>query len=118
MSPQVQASVEFEAETTLATVTNYIAGVAKDDTGALLSDEENAIATGIGIDESSDADLARTARTAIERNPFVAPGKVRPIVRNGWLILVGEVDRPTQKLMAEEAVRGLDGIRGVSNNIL
>ena len=71
-----------------------------------------------GVDNCADADLARSARSAIERNAFLPAGKVRPVVRNGWLILVGEVEGPIQKRMAEDAVRDLPGIRGVSNNIL
>jgi osmotically-inducible protein OsmY len=83
------------------------------------SDDGNEIPTGAaGNDSFSDAKLAQSALSAIERNLLLPAGKVRSVVRNGWLILVGEVERPIQKRTAEEAVRGLNGIRGVSNNIL
>ena len=45
-------------------------------------------------------------------------GKVRSVVRNEWLILDGEVGNSGQKQHVEEAVEGLNGIRGISNNIL
>jgi osmotically-inducible protein OsmY len=72
----------------------------------------------VAINPFSDAYLAQSALAAIERNALLPAGKVRPVVRNGWLILVGEVENPVQKRTAEENVRGLSGIRGVSNNIL
>ena len=83
------------------------------------SDAGNEIAAGAaGVGSFSDAKLAQSALSAIERNALLPAGKVRSVVRNGWLILVGEVEKPIQKRTAEEAVRGLNGIRGVSNNIL
>jgi osmotically-inducible protein OsmY len=66
----------------------------------------------------SDVELAQSAMAVIRRNAHLPPGKVRLVVRNGWLLLEGEVEGQTQKRLAEEAVRGLNGIRGMSNNIL
>ncbi|HEX3576649.1 MAG TPA: BON domain-containing protein [Rhodopila sp.] len=66
----------------------------------------------------TDVELAQSARAAIERKASAVAGKVRAVVRNGWLILEGEVTAPVHKRVVEEAVRGLNGIRGVSNNIL
>ena len=118
MSQDVRASLGHETESAFATVTEYIAQVGRDNSGTPVGDDLHEIEAGAGVDNSSDDDLARLARLAIERNAFLAAGKVRPAVRNGWLILVGEVEGPIQKRMAEDAVRDLDGIRGVSNNIL
>jgi osmotically-inducible protein OsmY len=73
---------------------------------------------GGGVSSPSDADLAQSALSAITRTELVPVGCVRPIVRNGWLILEGEVEGPLQKRAAEDAIRGLNGIRGMSNNIL
>ncbi len=87
-----------------------------------LSDVETSAAHGNGFGgvpgNPSDADLARSALSAITRTELVPAGCVRPIVRNGWLILEGEVAGPLEKRAAEEAIRGLNGIRGMSNNIL
>lgn len=69
------------------------------------------------FNDTADADLVQSALSAIQRHPLVAAANVRPVVRNGWLILEGEVQGQAQRLAAEDAVRGLDGIHGVSNNI-
>jgi osmotically-inducible protein OsmY len=73
---------------------------------------------GFNGDSSSDRDLAHSALSALEWNALVPTGKVKPLVRDGWLILEGEVEGPQQKRAAEDAVRHLNGIRGVSNNIV
>jgi osmotically-inducible protein OsmY len=118
MSPNMRAFVGHKTGSAVATATNYIVQVARDNSRTLDGDDANEIGAGAAVDNCSDDDLARLARLAIERTAFLAAGKVRPAVRNGWLILVGEVEGPIQKRMAEDAVRDLDGIRGVSNNIL
>ncbi len=94
MSPDVRAVVGHETELAFATVTNYIAQVARDKSGTLVADDVNEIEAGAGVDNCSDANLAQSARSAIERNAFLPAGKVRSVVRNGWLILVGEVEGP------------------------
>jgi osmotically-inducible protein OsmY len=118
MNPHARASVGQETESAVATVTKYIAQVARDSSDALEGDGANETEAGTGGGNCSDIEMERLAQSAIARRAFLAAGKVRPVVRNGWLILVGEVEGPVQKRMAEDAVRDLDGIRGVSNNIL
>jgi osmotically-inducible protein OsmY len=71
-----------------------------------------------GAGKASDASLAELAVQALGQNALVPTAKVRPVVRNAWLILEGEVDARLQRQAAEDAVRDLPGIRGVSNNIL
>jgi osmotically-inducible protein OsmY len=83
------------------------------------SSDANEMAAGaVETSSLSDAKLAQSALSAIERTALLPAGKIRLVVRNAWLILVGEVEKPIHKRTAEEAVRGLHGIRGVSNNIL
>jgi osmotically-inducible protein OsmY len=118
MNPHARASVGQETESAVATVTKYIAQVARDSSDALEGDGANETEAGTGGGNCSDIEMERLAQSAIARRAFLAASKVRPVVRNGWLILVGEVEGPVQKRMAEDAVRDLDGIRGVSNNIL
>jgi osmotically-inducible protein OsmY len=84
--------------------------------GAHIADEITA--TGAEDKKYSDAELTQAALAAISRDAPMAAGKVRSVVRNGWLILGGEVREPAHKRAAESAVRHLDGIRGLSNNIL
>jgi osmotically-inducible protein OsmY len=64
----------------------------------------------------SDIELTQSVQAAIRRSAL-ASDTVRAVVRNGWLILDGEVEGPMQKRAAEDTVRGLTGIRGMSNNI-
>jgi osmotically-inducible protein OsmY len=118
MNPHARASVGQETESAVATVTKYIAQVARDSSDALEGDGANETEAVTGGGNCSDIEMERLAQSAIARRAFLAASKVRPVVRNGWLILVGEVEGPVQKRMAEDAVRDLDGIRGVSNNIL
>jgi len=66
----------------------------------------------------SDIELAESVRAAMKRHKLLPFAKVRAVVRNGWLILDGEVENPGQKRSVEEAIKGLNGIRGISNNIL
>jgi osmotically-inducible protein OsmY len=65
-----------------------------------------------------DPGLVELARSALGRQALVPANKVRVVVRNAWLLLEGEVEARVQRQAAEEAVKGLPGIRGVSNNIL
>ncbi|HQT75881.1 MAG TPA: BON domain-containing protein [Rhodopila sp.] len=65
----------------------------------------------------SDADLTDLVRHVLRRK--VDGGDlIRPAVRAGWLILEGEVETSAQKRSAEDAVRQIKGIRGISNNIM
>ncbi len=75
-------------------------------------------ATQQGANGQSDASLTQLARSALAKNGAVPTGKVRPVVRNAWLILEGEVEARVQRHAAEESVKGLPGIRGISNNLL
>ena len=67
---------------------------------------------------ATDADLVQLALAALSQNALVPSGKVRTVVRNGWLILEGEVEARIQRQAAKDAVKRLPGMRGVSNNIL
>jgi osmotically-inducible protein OsmY len=126
------SDVEQKLEPTLAIVTRHIAGGAQDAASTSGGDAgvPEAIAMhsaggrgseveagGIGVNGISDAELTRSARLAIERDRHKLADKIAVVVRNGWLILEGEVEGLVQKRAAEVAVRGLHGIRGVSNNI-
>jgi osmotically-inducible protein OsmY len=71
-----------------------------------------------GDPRALDASLAQLAFSALGRHPLIPVGKVRPVVRNTWLILEGEVETRVQRQAAEDAAKGLPGIRGISNNIL
>jgi osmotically-inducible protein OsmY len=68
-------------------------------------------------DERPDPLLAREVIAAIAAQLPRASEQIKAIVRRGWLTLEGEVEWQYQRKMAEEAVRGLPGIKGISNLI-
>lgn len=70
-----------------------------------------------GSSVRSDEDLAAAAVKALESNVFVPPNTIKPIVRDGWITLEGEVEWAYQRDAAESAVRYLSGVRGVTNAI-
>jgi osmotically-inducible protein OsmY len=78
----------------------------------------NEIEVALNIDDKrDDTDVAISAVNALSWNASVPNGRVRPIVANGWITLEGQVEWNYQKRAAEDAVRSLRGIRGVTNKI-
>jgi osmotically-inducible protein OsmY len=67
--------------------------------------------------ERTDEDIARAARNALEWDVLLPSDTIRVAVSKGWVTLEGTVDWQYQKQAAERAVRGLTGVRGVSNLI-
>lgn len=70
-----------------------------------------------GSAERTDVDLAAAAARALEWNTLVPSDKIKITVSKGWLTLEGEVEWQYQREEAERAVRGLMGLKGVSNLI-
>lgn len=68
--------------------------------------------------ERTDSDIARAAITALEWNTSVPHERITVTVRNGWVILEGSVDWSYQKTAAQEAVRPLMGVKGVTNTLV
>lgn len=65
--------------------------------------------------QRTDADIALAAERALAWNVLVPDDKIRPMVEEGWLTLNGEVEWDYQRSAAENAVRDLMGVTGVSN---
>lgn len=65
----------------------------------------------------SDSEIAQAAATALELNSLVPNGKIQVRVENGHVTLTGEVDWRYQMASAEQCVRPLSGVRGLSNRI-
>ena len=63
----------------------------------------------------SDADIAAAALDRLAWNVAVPHDTVQVTVENGWLTLTGQVDWNYQKEAAEQDVRRLYGVVGVSN---
>lgn len=68
-------------------------------------------------DRRGDAQVAEAALHALRWHSLVPEDRVQVAVEDGWVTLSGEVDRRFQSASAEEAVRPLLGVRGVSNQI-
>jgi osmotically-inducible protein OsmY len=65
----------------------------------------------------SDTDIAERALRILEWDVRVPNDKVSVEVAHGWITLRGEVEWYHQKLAAEDSVRKLSGVRGVTNSI-
>lgn len=70
-----------------------------------------------GAAEAGDADIAQRALAALEWSVSVPRGKVKVTVSAGWLTLEGDVEWNHERRAAEEAVRNLFGVRGITNRI-
>ncbi len=69
------------------------------------------------IGERTDSDIAEAAVHALSWNSTIPQGKIHVTVDKGWITLKGEVEWQYQRQEAERAVRGLFGVKGVSNLI-
>jgi osmotically-inducible protein OsmY len=70
-----------------------------------------------GISRRTDEDIAAAVVSALKANVSVPADKIKVTVSNGWVTLEGEVEWQFQKSAAENAVRYLSGVTGVSNLI-
>lgn len=66
----------------------------------------------------SDPEIARNAVTALETRVNVPDNRIKVTVKNGWLILEGDVEWQYQKAAAESAVKNLAGVKGVTNQVV
>jgi len=69
------------------------------------------------VAKRDDEQIAHAAVDALKWNVSVPEDRVKVLVENGWIRLEGEVDWQFQKQSAENAVRNLTGVRGVTNTI-
>lgn len=98
-------SQKFEAETAAKQVAGVV-GVA--------NDIEVRLPT---VDERPDPEIAREAVAALKNQLPVSGQNIKVIVKSGWITLEGDVEWNYQREMAENAVRWLKGVKGVSNQI-
>jgi len=69
------------------------------------------------IDQRPDPDIARDAVAALKQELPISHDKIKVVVRDGWITLEGAVDWQYQKSAAENAVRKVRGVKGVTNVI-
>ncbi len=70
-----------------------------------------------GLLKRTDEDIAHAAADALSWDISVPEEHVKARVDSGWVTLSGNVDWPYQKRAAEDAVRRLTGVTGVTNDI-
>ncbi len=77
----------------------------------------NDIAVNLGSTTRADPDIARDAVAVLKAQLPHAWDALKTIVNHGYLRLEGEVEWHFQRTRAEEAVRRIHGVKGVSNLI-
>jgi osmotically-inducible protein OsmY len=66
----------------------------------------------------NDEDIARAVVDALKWNVWIPADRVKVKVDHGWVTLEGEVDHKYEQTAAEDAVRNLTGLTGVSNFVI
>jgi osmotically-inducible protein OsmY len=70
-----------------------------------------------GVDQKPDPDIAREVAAELKVWLPASWEHIKPVVKNGWVTLEGEVESNYQRDSAERAVRWIKGVKGVSNLI-
>jgi osmotically-inducible protein OsmY len=65
----------------------------------------------------TDADIAEAAANAMLWNVTMSGTQIKPVVKDGWITLSGKVSFGFQRTAAENAMRHLLGVKGVTNAI-
>ncbi|SDH99567.1 Osmotically-inducible protein OsmY, contains BON domain [Bradyrhizobium lablabi] len=68
--------------------------------------------------QPNDADLTQSVLQALEANVFVPSKTIKPVVHDGWVTLSGKVLYYYEKLDAENAVRPLRGVKGITDSVV
>jgi osmotically-inducible protein OsmY len=71
-----------------------------------------------GAGAPTDTEIAQAVRAALDWDTMVPAGRIRTTVANGWVTLMGEVDRWSQREDAERVVRHLIGVLGITDEIV
>jgi osmotically-inducible protein OsmY len=67
------------------------------------------------IDQRPDPDIARDAVAALKAELPISHDRIKVIVKDGWVTLEGAVEWQYQKTTADNAVRKVKGVKGVTN---
>jgi osmotically-inducible protein OsmY len=69
------------------------------------------------IDQRPDPDIARDAVAALKAQLPYSSEAIKILVRSGWVTLEGHAEWNHQRDRAEQAVRRIKGVKGVTNSI-
>jgi osmotically-inducible protein OsmY len=78
---------------------------------------DNQLVVGLVGDAIADLDVAAAAREALDGDRIVPHGSVQVTVKDGWVVLTGEVRHHFQRQAAHHAVGRVPGVLGVANEI-
>ncbi len=78
----------------------------------------NQLMVGIVGEAVADADIASACAAALDKDKLVPHGSVDASAADGWVTLTGEVRHHFQRRAAMHAVRRVDGVLGVTDNIV
>jgi osmotically-inducible protein OsmY len=97
----------------------YDATLASDDAWSVggVVDVDNELLVGLVGDAVADADITADCAAALYADHFVPKGAVTATVMDGMVTLTGEVRRHFQREAAEHAVKRVDGVLGVTDQI-
>lgn len=70
-----------------------------------------------GSNRKTDGEIAEAVRSALEWNVLVPDRNIRTTVTDGWVTLEGEVDTLAQCHAADECIRPLVGVVGITNKL-
>jgi osmotically-inducible protein OsmY len=70
-----------------------------------------------GAYHRDDQDIAKAILDQFRWHTQIPDDVVKPRVENGWVELTGEVDWDYQRSAAENAIRNLTGVKGITNRI-
>ncbi len=68
--------------------------------------------------KTADDQIAQRATDILRWNSVVSSLPIEVVVRNGWITLSGRVNWYFEKRAAENSVRKLSGVRGITNSII
>ena len=71
-----------------------------------------------GASQRTDADIARSAENVLQWTTFIPNNSIKVMVEKGWITLSGQVNWGYQRQTANDAVRHLMGVTGVSDQII
>lgn len=118
---QIGVSVEAGIVTLMGTVKHYADRYTAEETvkrvhgvRAIANELEVKVAT---PGERSDADLANAVANLLRWNVSLGRFDLKAIVMRGWVTLSGQVAYGYQKSLAENLVRYLMGVKGITNEI-
>jgi osmotically-inducible protein OsmY len=71
----------------------------------------------VGSHQRSDTEIAAAIEHALSWSTYVPSNRVKVVVEKGWVVLKGELDWNFQRRAAENTIRPLKGVVGITNNI-